>query len=78
MHDHFVLSWIGKVEKVPDRKSLHLTHSENILDLLPADPHVTNTREALPARMAYQRPPMERYNTTSVMKKDYGPMRTRS
>ncbi|KAH3852062.1 hypothetical protein DPMN_094557 [Dreissena polymorpha] len=68
----------GKTEKVPKKKMYHLTHSENILDLKAADPHVTNTRESLPARMSYAEPLAEQYNTTSVMKKDYGPIVSRS
>lgn len=68
----------GKVEKAQPQKALHLSHSENILDLKAADPFITNTRESLPARMSYIEPVAERFNTTSVMKKDYGPFVSRS
>ncbi|XP_045165354.1 uncharacterized protein LOC123529189 [Mercenaria mercenaria] len=68
----------GKTEVAPPKKALHLTHSQNILDLKAADPFITNTRESLPARMNYRDPRPEQYNSTSVMKKDYGPIVTRS
>jgi len=56
---------------------LHLSHSQNILDLKAADPYITNTRESLPARLGYSVPMIERSNTTSIMKKDYGPLTRR-
>lgn len=68
----------GKTEKVREGKAFHLTHSENILDLKAADPYITNTRESLPARMAYSAPWPEQANTTSVMKKDFSPFNVRS
>lgn len=68
----------GKTEAIPPRKTLHLTHSENILDLKAADPFITNTRESLPARMAYAEPEPEQTNTKSVMKKDFAPLVSRS
>ncbi|XP_052769192.1 uncharacterized protein LOC128209273 [Mya arenaria] len=77
MKSDFGIPAAGKTEKVSKQKTLHLTHSENILDLKAADPYVTNTREALPARMSYREPGAEQYNNTSVMKKDFGPMLSR-
>ena len=74
----FIFNYTGKVEVAPKKKSLHLAHSENILDLKAADPFITNTRESLPARMNYIEPVPEQSNTTSVMKKDYGPLVSRS
>ena len=68
----------GKTEHVHPKKLRYLTHSENTVDLQAADPHITNTREGLPARMAYNSPTFERAHTTSIMKKDFGPMATRS
>ena len=68
----------GWKEIVHPAKFHHLTHSQNTLDLKAADPHITNTKESLPARMSYAPPPKEHYNTTSIMKKDYGPLPTRS
>lgn len=66
------------MEKASEKKTLHLNHSENILDLKAADPFITNTRQSLPARMAYNEPVTEQFNTTSIMKKDYGPFVSRS
>ena len=68
----------GWKEIVYPTKFHHLSHSQNMLDLNAADPHITNTKESLPARHAYVPPPRESYNTTSIMKKDYGPLPTRS
>lgn len=68
----------GAQQAVHPVKFHHLTHSQNTLDLKAADPHITNTRESLPARMGYVPAPLERYNTTSVMKKDYAPLGARA
>ena len=75
--DHETLP-AGAQQAVHPVKFQHLTHSQNTLDLKAADPHITNTRESLPARMGYVPAPLERYNTTSVMKKDYAPLGARS
>lgn len=68
----------GAKEIVDPARFHHLSHSENMLDLKAADPHLTNTKESLPARMNYIPQQKERYNTTSIMKKDYGPLESRS
>lgn len=67
----------GKTEKQPPCPMFHLSHSANTLDLRAADPYITNTRESLPARLSYSAPQAERSNTTSIMKKDYGPLGSR-
>lgn len=68
----------GSKEIVHPVKFHHLSQSQNTLDLKAADPHITSTRESLRARLNYAPPPTEPYNTASIMKKDYGPLGSRS